>query len=36
METFQFDLVLKSQRLLSECVTQHFFKKCLTKVLTNL
>ena len=38
METFHFDLVLKSWRGFSQCacVTQYLFKKCLTKYLTNL
>ena len=37
METFHFDLVLKSWRVLAKfCVTQHLFQKCFTKCLTDL
>ena len=37
METFHFDLVLKSWTVLVEfCVTQHLFQKSFTKCLTNL
>ena len=37
METFHFDLVLKSWKVLVKfCVTQHLFQKCFTKCLTDL
>ena len=37
METFHFDLVLKSWMVLVKfCVTQHLFKKCFIKCLTDL